>query len=100
MKLDESYIYRNEVDWSLLHQGLTIPTRLQVAFKSLLRDFERGVGRKVTLLINGQPFEAMLINQNLDQESHATLMSYRSDTPPAADCRKCFKDYFRQAMNI
>jgi 5-methylcytosine-specific restriction enzyme A len=80
MKLDESYIYRKEVDWSLLHQGLTIPIRLQVAFKSLLRDFARGVGRKVTLLVNGLPFEGMLINQNFDQEKftrHADVVQIR-----------------------
>ena len=71
MNFDESYIYRKEVDWSLLHEGLTIPVRLQVAFRSLLKGIERGVGRKVTLLVNGQPFEAMLINQNFDREKYA-----------------------------
>jgi len=71
MNHDESYIYRKEVDWSLLHEGLTIPVRLQVAFRSLLSGFERGVGRKVILLVNGQSFEAMLINQNFDREKYA-----------------------------
>ena len=71
MNLDESYIYRKEVDWSLLHEGLTIPVRLQVAFKSLLNGYELGVGRKVTLLIDGQPFEAQLINQAFDREKYA-----------------------------
>lgn len=80
MNLDESYIYRKEVDWSLLHEGLTIPVRLQVAFKSLLTGYERGVGRKVTLLVNNQPFDAMLINQNFDREKyirHADVVQIR-----------------------
>lgn len=80
MDLDESYIYRKEVDWSLLHEGLTIPVRLQVAFRSLLTGYERGVGRKVTLLVDGQPFEAMLINQNFDREKytrHADVVQIR-----------------------
>ena len=71
MNLDESYIYRKEVDWSLLHEGLTIPIRFQVVFKSLLAGYERGIGRQVTLLVDGQPFEAMLINQNFDREKYA-----------------------------
>lgn len=71
MNLDESYIYRKEVDWSLLHQGLTIPLRLLVAFRTLLDGYERGVGRKVTLLVDGQPFEATLINQAFDKEKYA-----------------------------
>lgn len=80
MNLDESYIYRKEVDWSLLHEGLTIPVRLQVTFKSLLNGYERGVGRRVTLLVDGQPYEAMLINQNFDREKytrHADVVQIR-----------------------
>lgn len=80
MELDDSYIYRKEVDWSLLHEGLTIPVLLQVAFRNLLHGYERGVGRKVTLLVNGQPFEGMLINQNFDREKfvrHADVVQIR-----------------------
>ncbi len=80
MNLDESYIYRKEVDWSLLHEGLTIPVRLQIEFKSLLNDYERGVGRPVTLLVQGQPFEAVLINQAFSREKfkqHSDLVQIR-----------------------
>jgi 5-methylcytosine-specific restriction protein A len=70
MNRDESYIYRKEVDWSLLHEGLTIPVRLQVAFSNLLTGYERGVGKKVILLVDSQPFEVMLINQNFDREKY------------------------------
>lgn len=80
MKLDESYIYRKEVDWSLLHEGLTIPVRLQVAFKGLIKDYKRGIGRTITLLVNGQPFEAALINQEFDREKfkqHSDLVQIR-----------------------
>jgi len=80
MELAESYIYRKEVDWSLLHEGLTIPVRLQVAFRSLLDGYERGVGRGVTLLVEGEPFEAVLINQAFDREKythHADVVQIR-----------------------
>jgi 5-methylcytosine-specific restriction protein A len=80
MNLDESYIYRKEVDWSLLHEGLTIPVRLQVAFRSVLNGYELGVGRRVTLLVDGQPFEAQIINQAFDREKysrHADVVQIR-----------------------
>lgn len=80
MNLNESYIYRKEVDWSLLHEGLTIPLRLLVAFRSLLNGYERGVGRQITLLVDSQPFEAMLINQAFDREKysrHADVVQIR-----------------------
>jgi len=79
----ESYIYKKEVDWSLLHEGLTIPVRLQVEFKSLISDYERGVGRPVTLLIQGQPFDAVLINQAFSREKfklHSDLVQIRFST--------------------
>lgn len=80
MNLDESYIYRKEVDWSLLHQGLTIPVRLQITFRSLLDGYKRGVGRTVKLLVEGQSYEAVLINQVFDREkypSHADVVQIR-----------------------
>ena len=80
MKLHGSYIYRKEVDWSLLHEGLTIPVRLQVAFKSLLKDQGRGTGRPATLIIEGQPFDAVLINQAFDLEKfrqHSDVVQIR-----------------------
>ncbi len=83
MAFDQSYIYRKEVDWSLLHEGLTIPVHLQIAFKSLLDGYERGVGRKITLLIEDQAFDATLINQAFDREKyarHADVVQIRFST--------------------
>jgi hypothetical protein len=80
MNIADSYIYRKEVDWSLLHEGLTIPVRLQVALKNLLDGYELGVGRSVTLLVEGQPFDAVLINQAFDREKyprHADVVQIR-----------------------
>jgi len=80
MNFNESYIYQKEVDWSLLHQGLTIPVHLQVAFKSLLTGYERGIGRTVTIFIQDQPFEAILINQNFDRKKfrqHSDVVQIR-----------------------
>ena len=70
MVLNESYIYRKEVDWSLLHEGLTIPVRLQVAFKNLLSGYGLGVGKPITLLVDGQLYGAKLINQNFNRDKY------------------------------
>ncbi len=96
MNLGESYIYRKEVDWSLLHEGLTIPVRLQIAFKSLLKDYARGAGRPVTLLVQGQPFEAVLINQAFNREKfgqHSDLVQIRFSPKGglAQELRKIFR---------
>jgi hypothetical protein len=108
MNRGESYIYRKEVDWSLLHEGLTIPVRLQIEFKSLLKDYERGVGRPVTLLVHGQPFEAVLINQAFDRakfRQHSDLVQIRFATRSGLPqkLRKIFKssyDYLKKKRDV
>ena len=70
MPIYESYMYRKEVDWSLLHEGLTIPVRLQVAFKSLLTGYDLGMGKTITLLMDGQAYDAKLINQKFDRNKY------------------------------
>jgi 5-methylcytosine-specific restriction protein A len=68
MNFEGSYIYRKEVDWSLLHEGLTIPLRHLVAFKSLLDGYPLGLGRNVTMLLDGASYSAILVNQKFDRE--------------------------------
>jgi 5-methylcytosine-specific restriction endonuclease McrA len=80
MNLEGSYVYRKEVDWSLLHEGLTIPLRLLVAFKSLLDGYPHGKGRNVTLMLDGIAYPAMLINQKFDRQKyskHADVVQIR-----------------------
>lgn len=104
MNLEGSYIYRKEVDWSLLHEGLTIPLRLQVAFKSLLDGYPLGVGRTVKLVLDGIPYSAMLINQKFDREKysrHADVVQIRfsSKTGLPTKLQQIFSnsyDYFKK----
>jgi len=80
MDFEGSYIYRKEVDWSLLHEGLTIPVRLQVAFKNLLEGYPHGVGRKITLVLDGVLYSAVLVNQKFDRDKyskHADVVQIR-----------------------
>ncbi len=70
MTINSSYVYSKEVGWALLHEGLTIPVRLQVAFKSLLAGYNLGVGKPITLLVDGQTYGAKLINQKFDRDKY------------------------------
>lgn len=71
MDLEGSYIYRKTVDWSLLHEGLTIPLRLNVAFKALLDGYSLGVGRNIKILLDGVLYPVILINQKFDREKYS-----------------------------
>lgn len=39
MNTPENYIYKKEVDWSLLHEGLTLPVEDQVIFSRNMGKF-------------------------------------------------------------
>ena len=50
----ENYVYKKEVDWSLLNYGFAIPLEYQVIFKQIARRFlERGETKSIKLNLNG-----------------------------------------------
>ena len=47
----ENYVYKKEVDWSLLHEGLTLPFDNQVDFGQIMGRFlRRGESKNITLI--------------------------------------------------
>ena len=46
----ENYVYKKEVDWSLLNEGLTLPFDNQVVFGQIMGRFlKRGESKDITL---------------------------------------------------
>ena len=49
----ENYVYKKEVDWSLLQEGLTLPFDNQVVFGQIMGRFlRRGESKDITLYLN------------------------------------------------
>ena len=36
---DNYYVYKKEVDWSVLHQGVSIPVTIQIVFDNTIKSF-------------------------------------------------------------
>ncbi|MEI7899342.1 MAG: HNH endonuclease signature motif containing protein [bacterium] len=67
------YIYKKEVDWSALHEGLTIPvTKHGLFYDKMNLKLKHGEHRTIKLLIDGQEFQAELINQGFDRKKYPT----------------------------
>lgn len=65
----EQYVYKKEVDWSLLMEGLTIPIVNQVAFGNIAGRFiGRGESKDITLYLDGKSYSAKIVNLNLDKK--------------------------------
>lgn len=71
MGLGDSYIFKKEIDWSSLHQGLSIPVNIQVNFRlSVGRFLKRGEKREIKLILDGQTYPVQLINQKFDEKKY------------------------------
>lgn len=65
------YIYKKEVDWSLLHQGFTIPVSIQVVFKQLInQQLPRGTIKDIKIIFGNQHYPAKLVNQKFDEKKY------------------------------
>lgn len=102
---DEFYIYKKEIDWSVLWEGLSIPVSIQVVFKERMRKYlVRGEKRDIKIILDGHIYEVKLINQAFDEKKypdHADLLQirYSKQSPFAITLRKIFKsslDYLQQ----
>lgn len=65
--LADNYVYKKEVDWSLLMEGLTLPINNQVVFGNIMGHFlKRGESKEITLYLNGKSYKARITNVNFD----------------------------------
>ena len=63
----DSYVYKKEVDWSLLMEGLTLPIDNQVVFGNIMGRFlRRGESKDIVLYLNGKSYKAKIRNVNFD----------------------------------
>lgn len=63
----ENYVYKKEVDWFLLQEGLTLPFDNQVVFGQIMGRFlKRGESKDITLYLNGKSYRAQIRNVNFD----------------------------------
>lgn len=72
MELQSVFLMQKNVDWSLLHDGMTIPVSVCSLFKvwdeSILT---HGQSKDIKILIDGELYEAKLKNQNFVQSNWA-----------------------------
>lgn len=96
----EHYVYKKEVDWSLLYEGLAIPSEHQVIFGRNMKHFlSRGESKNVSLYLNGKRFSAKITNLNIgERHNHKTdLMQirYPANGELAVALQGCFSSSYQ-----
>ena len=67
-------MYKKGVDWSALHEGITIPVIIQTEFMKMLSGYHLQVGerKEIRIVIGEEIFHAKLINQPFNREKYPT----------------------------
>ena len=100
MDYDGGFILQKEVNWSLLNEGLAIPISVCSHFSewdaSILK---HGASKQVKILIDGEFYDAKLINQNFDQRkypNHRDIIQirYTPNSLIAAKLRSIFQESY------
>ena len=67
------YAYKKNIDWSVLHQGISIPVTIQKRFIEQTNSYlDRGQSKTINLLLNGKTYKAKLVNQLFDQKRYGS----------------------------
>ena len=94
--LSNAYLYKKVIDWSALNYGINIPISLQLQFyASINLKMKKGDKKKITLLLDGKEYDAVLTNIFFDDKKYPThkdllQIRYSSNSPIAKRLRKVF----------
>ena len=65
----ESYVYKKEVDWSVLTDGITLPMENQVTFGTIMgRYLQRGEAADIKIVLDGKTYAASIRNVNFSEK--------------------------------
>ncbi|HOL22779.1 MAG TPA: HNH endonuclease, partial [bacterium] len=68
---NNSYVYKKEIDWSVLHQGVSIPVTIQIVFQNTIKKFlPRGQSTNIYLVLEDKTYKARLVNQKFDERKY------------------------------
>jgi hypothetical protein len=107
---EQFYIYKKEVDWSVLREGFSIPVSIQVVFKERMKNYlKRGEKIDIKVVLDEHTYQVKLINQAFNEQKypgHTDILQirYAPQSPFVLALRKIFNsslDYLlRERTNV
>ncbi|TVM04375.1 MAG: HNH endonuclease [Candidatus Brocadia sp. WS118] len=100
MVKEQSYIYKKEIDWSVLREGFSIPVSIQMVFKERIKNYlKRGERRDINVILDDNTYQVKFINQAFNEQKypgHADILQirYSPQNPFAVRLREIFKTSF------
>ncbi|AHM56324.1 hypothetical protein EAL2_c10260 [Peptoclostridium acidaminophilum DSM 3953] len=98
MKATENYVYKKEVDWSLLNEGLTLPVENQVVFgRNMGKFLARGEAKNITVYLDGKSYIARIINLNLNKKHNRKSDMLQIRYSSSSELSNALKAYFTKS---
>ena len=96
----ENYVYKKEVDWSLLIEGLAVPIENQVVFGQIMGRFlQRGEKKQITIYLDDKSYQASIINidysKKFNRKSDIFQIRYARNGELAQALQKRFMSSYR-----
>lgn len=96
----ESYIYKKEVDWSLLNEGLTIPVKNQIVFAKDIGNFlKRGEKKDINLILMGYTYKARIVNVDFNQQKYKRNDVYQIRYSKGSEIAVALKNIFYRSYS-
>ena len=100
MSLKDNYVYKKEIDWSLLQEGLTLPLDNQVVFAQNINGFLiRGESKNVSLILNGAVYDARVRNVNFDPKWNRKTDIIQIRYPKNGELSRALQNHFQRSYN-
>jgi len=97
----ENYVYKKEVDWSLLTEGLTLPFDNQVVFGQILGRFlQRGESKDISLYLGGKAYNAKITNVNFNPRFNRKKDTLQIRYSKNGDLAKALQRHFFRSYNF
>jgi len=96
----ENYVYRKEVDWSVLSGAITLPLENQVVFSRTMDHFlYRGESKEIKIVLEGKAYPAQVRNVNFNDKWNRThdavQIRYAKEGALAEALKRCFAKSYR-----
>lgn len=100
MQSTENYVYKKEVDWSLLKEGLTLPIDNQVVFGQNMESFlKRGESKQIRLYLYNKSYIAKITNINFDPRFKRKKDTLQIRYNKNGELAKILQGYFNRSYN-
>lgn len=99
--ISDEYVYKKEVDWSLLMEGLTLPVDNQVIFGQIMGRFiHRGESKDITLYLEGKSYPAKIVNVNYDPKFKRKKDTYQIRYSRNGELARALQVYFSKSYQF